>query len=199
MAQAKRLNNTKHLQGALGDVRRTNHFRLFIEKVMDDKNDLDLIVQQAFLPQVSVGVLELRHGNDSKKLAGVATWNGGTITVLDTLKPNELDALLDWRDAVVNFDEDVGTYIGYADDFSVEVSGNSTSVVVTGYKRQGTLVEYTSNGKLVRQWTLNGLWPSEINLGDFDATRGDLRTISVTLQVDPSPLKPTYKAEFVPE
>jgi hypothetical protein len=77
--------STKGLTGLLGDIRKNNNFIVHINDVTVDGNNIDLVIQQAFLPQVCLNVLEFRHGNDAKKLAGVATWQGGQITILDTL------------------------------------------------------------------------------------------------------------------
>ncbi|MFA5623407.1 MAG: hypothetical protein WC981_04220, partial [Candidatus Dojkabacteria bacterium] len=52
---------TRALTKGLGDVRRTNNFVVFIEDITgsgDPGDSLDLIIQQAFLPKVSLQPLE---------------------------------------------------------------------------------------------------------------------------------------------
>lgn len=180
---ARKTPTTRALTGGLGDVRRTNNFRLFINDVMDG-NDLDLIVQQAFLPKVSLQPIELRHGNDAKKLAGVATWTGGNVTILDVLSKKELDAVLHWHR--LTYDAN-GGIIGFAETFT-----DYNGTVHEGYKKSGSIHEYTADGKLERKWELNGLWISDLDLGELDATRGDLKQITMTISIDPSPLNPIY-------
>lgn len=178
--RAIKINNTKALAGLLGDVRKTNNFRLFINGVTE-KNDLDLIVQRAFLPQVSVTPLELRHGNDSIKLAGTASWQGGSIVIQDVLSRTELDAVLEWRDKVYRYDSNDGGIIGLADE----------------YKKNGYIVEYAADGRFQRRWPLKGMWISDINLGELNAADASLKEISFTIQIDPSPTKPEYYDEKV--
>ena len=171
---SRQYQTTRGLEGLLGDVRRTNNFRLYIENVTTTDNYLDLIIQKAFLPKVSLNVLEIKRGNDSKKLAGAASWQGGTVTILDVLSKAELEALLDWFKQT--YDSETGA-IGIADD----------------YKRVGYIAEYAGDGKLERKWPVEGLWISELNLGDLDAANNGNKEISFTLQIDPpNKFKPTY-------
>lgn len=177
---------TRALTKGLGDVRRTNNFVVFIEDITgsgDPGDSLDLIIQQAFLPKVSLQPLELRHGNDAKKFAGVASWSGGTLTIIDVLSRKELDAVLAWFEST--YDPVTGR-IGRAETFGTE----------TGYKKQGRITEYTEDGNLSREWTVEGMWISDLDLGELDASRGDLKQISLTIQIDPSSLKPSYGADY---
>lgn len=160
--------------GLLGDARRTNNFRIFIESVTTDDNYLDLIVQKAFLPRVSLSPIELRHGNDSKKLPGVASWQGGNVSIIDVLSQNELNTLLDWFKQT--YDPDTGA-IGIASEF----------------KRKGYIAEYAGDGKMERKWPLEGIWISELSFGELDATNNTNKEITLTLQIDPPrQLHPTY-------
>ena len=52
------------------------------------------------------------------------------------------------------------------------------------YKKDGILTEYTAKGDFVRQWILQGCWPSQISLGDFNQEGGSVRQITVTLTYD---------------
>jgi len=168
--------STKGLTGLLGDIRKNNNFIVHINDITIDGNNLDLVIQQAFLPQVSLNVLEFRHGNDAKKLAGVATWQGGQITILDTLSRAELDVLLDWFYATYN--PETGA-IGLASE----------------YKKNGYITEFASDGRYQRRWDVKGLWISEFNPGALDAASGDMKQIQLTIQIDPGNFKPTYFEE----
>lgn len=165
--------STRGLTGLLGDIRKNNNFVVHIEDITDDGNDLDLIIRQAFLPQVSLNPIELRRGNDAKMFAGVATWQGGQITIFDTLSRKELDTLLDWFHQT--YDSDTGA-IGIASE----------------YKKQGYITEFAADGRYRRRWKVNGLWISDINLGDLDASSGDMKQLTFTLSIDPSPMRPEY-------
>lgn len=167
--------SVKGLTGRLGDIRRTNNFILTINDVTND-NNLSLVVQQAFIPRYNLQVLEFRRGVDSKKLPGAATWTGGTITILDTLSKDELEALHDWAEKT--YDSRNGK-IGKAEDF----------------KKTGTLTEYASDGTLSRSWDLEGMWISEFDYGQLDASTSELKRVTFTIQIDPPTTKgirPTY-------
>lgn len=168
------ISSTKNLTNLLGDVRRTNNFIMTIEGVTDS-SDLELVMQNAWLPKLSINVLELRHGNDALKFAGTASWEGGQCTIIDTLSKDELDTLLEWVNLVYKWQE--GS-IGLASE----------------YKKSGLITEYASNGEYVREWKVEGLWPSDIDLGQLNAAQAELKEISFTIQIDPSrSFAPTYR------
>jgi hypothetical protein len=163
-----------YLTDLLGEVRRDNNFIVTIEGVSTSAPKLELIVQQAFLPKVSLNVLNLQHGNDSKKFAGVATWEGGQLNIIDVLSQNELTALLAWFKQTYNWKK--GT-IGTAEK----------------YKKKGYITEYASDGKYIRRWELEGMWISDFDFGQLDAQAGELKQIAATIQIDPSrSFAPTY-------
>lgn len=165
--------STRGLTGKLGDNRKQNNFVLHIEDITNEGNSLDLIIQQAFLPQVSLEALNLRHGNDSIKLAGVATWQGGQITIMDTLSRVELDTLLDWFNST--YDTETGA-LGLASE----------------YKKDGYVIEYAGDRRYQRKWPIKGMWISSPNLGTLNAASGEMKELTFTIEIDPSPLKPEY-------
>lgn len=165
--------STKGLTGLLGDIRKNNNFIVHIEDITDNGNSLDLVIQQAFLPQVSLSVLEFRHGNDAKKLAGVASFQGGQITILDTLSRSEFDVLMDWF--YQTYDQETGA-IGLASE----------------YKKTGYITEFAADGRYQRRWTVNGMFISAVNLGELNASDGSMKEVQVTIEIDPSPMQPEY-------
>lgn len=183
--------STIGLTGMLGDIRRQNNFILTIEGVTNAEgkvNNIDLVVQQAFLPKVSLNVIELRHGNETLKLAGAANWEGGTVTILDVLSKHELEAINDWFDQTYNYE--TGT-VGFADDIK-DAGGNT----VKGYKKSGYITEYASDGKFSREWELHGMWISNLDPGALNAATAEGKEISFQIQIDPSPTRPIYGDEY---
>lgn len=168
--------NTRGLKGLLGEVRRPNNFKVVINDIGADKANLELIMQRAFLPKVTLNPIELRHGNEALKFAGAASWEGGQITILDTLSKKELNLLLDWFNET--YDTETGT-LGLAKD----------------YKKTATIYEYAADGRYVRSWPVEGAWISSVDLGTLDATSDALKEISFVIQIDPSPLRPKYEDE----
>lgn len=174
MAKKNKYYNTRGLKGLLGEVRRPNNFKVVIEGIGADEANLELIMQRAFLPKVTLNPIELRHGNEALKFAGAASWEGGQITILDTLSKTELNLLLDWFNET--YDTETGT-LGLAKD----------------YKKTATIYEYAADGRYVRSWPIEGAWISSTDLGTLDATSDALKEISFVIQIDPSPLRPRYK------
>lgn len=176
MSERKRI-STIGLTGLLGDVRRQNNFVLTIEEITENTN-LDLIVQQAFLPKVSIAPIELRHGNEAIKLAGAVSWEGGTITILDVISNKELEAINNWFDLIYNYETG---QIGFADK----------------YKKTGYITEYAADGQYKRKWELIGMWISDLDPGQLNATSAEGKEISFTIQIDPSPTRPVeYGDEY---
>lgn len=176
MSERKRI-STIGLTGLLGDVRRQNNFVLTIEEITENTN-LDLIVQQAFLPKVSIAPIELRHGNEAIKLAGAVSWEGGTITILDVISNKELEAINNWFDLIYNYKTG---QIGFADK----------------YKKTGYITEYAADGQYKRKWELNGMWIGELDPGQLNATSAEGKEISFTIHIDPSPTRPVeYGDEY---
>ena len=176
MADVKGKMSTKGLTGLLGDIRKVNNFIVHIEDVTEDGNSLDLVIQQAFLPQVSLQALEFRHGNDAKKLAGVASFQSGSMTILDTLSRAEYDALVDW----------------FYDTYNPETGAIG---LASEYKKSGYITEFAADGRYQRRWTVEGMFISDLQLGTLDAAGSDMKQVQLTIQIDPSPMKPEYYDE----
>ena len=163
--------NTRGLKGLLGEVRRPNNFKVVIQGIGADEANLELIMQRAFLPKVTLNPIELRRSNEDQ-----VKWKVGrlTDTILDTLSKKELNLLLDWFNET--YDTETGT-LGLA----------------SNYKKTATIYEYAADGRYERSWPLEGVWISSTDLGTLDATSDALKEISFVLQIDPSPLRPRYK------
>lgn len=165
--------STRPLTGLLGEIRRQNNFVVHIEDVTNDGNNLDIIVTQAFLPKVSLQVLELRHGNDAKKLPGTASWQGGELRIHDVLSRAEYDALAAWFNQTYDAN---GAVIGIASE----------------YKKSGYITEYAADGRYSRKWPLEGMWISDLDLGQLNSSSAELKELSFTIQIDPSSIIPEY-------
>lgn len=155
------------LTGLQGDIRRDNNFVVTIEGVTDTEENLELVIRRAFLPKPSVNPLEIRHGNDAKKYAGVVTWEGGQLSIIDTLSQEELSTVLAWFKKTYNWRK--GT-IGVASE----------------YKKNGYITEYASDGRYRRKWQIEGMWISNLDFGDLDASSGEMKQVLLTIQIDPS-------------
>ena len=52
------------------------------------------------------------------------------------------------------------------------------------YKRNATLIEYTSDHVKVRSWKLIGCWIKNVSEDDYDKTNDDLRRVTGTIRYD---------------
>jgi len=162
----------RHFISSNYEIRRENNFILTIEGL--GKNNIDLFVMKAFLPKVSINVIDLRRGNDSLKFAGAATWQGGTLEILDTTDNETFQAIYNWFKQV--YDSKKGGVIGKASE----------------YKKTGYITEYIADGQEGRRWNLSGLWISDFDFGTLNAESADFKRVSLKIEIDP-----TYNKDLI--
>lgn len=157
------------------EVQRTNHFeivldlsRLNLEVNGETATEhLRLSTKSFTQPKVSSEALELRHGNDIVKVAKAPTFDNLTLTVHDTLGLDQIYVCQAWFEKIF--------------DRKTKLMG-----MVSDYKTDGILYMYSPDGKIVRKWILQGVWPLNYGQGNefsFDGT-GDGQTVSMELSVD---------------
>jgi len=126
---------------------------------------LRLSVVKAPIPTFKQEVLQIKRGNNVMKMAGVPTFDSGTIVVRDFIGADTKSVLMAWQK------------LSY--DVKTEKVGK-----MSAYKKECTLNEYTPDWELVRYWVLKGCWVSGVNQDDFDMESGDTKTISATIEYD---------------
>lgn len=126
---------------------------------------LRLSVVKAPIPNFKQEVLEIKRGNTIMKMAGVPTFDSGTLVVRDFIGADTKSVLMAWQK------------LSY--DVKTEKVGR-----MSAYKKECTLVEYTPDWQMVRYWILKGCWVSSISQDDFDMESGETKTISATIEYD---------------
>lgn len=143
---------------------RNNNFEVTIPS-LENGDNVTLSVASYSAPQINVSTIQVSYANSKVKFAGLPEFPDSTIVLNDYISMDTQDTIMAWHDIVYN---PLTDEIGYAKD----------------YKKDGILTEYTAKGDFVRQWILQGCWPSQISLGDFNQEGGSVRQITVTLTYD---------------
>ena len=144
------------------EFQKMNQFELIIG---DLAQEVTLSVSKAFLPEVSLDVVEVPYFNGKTKFAGLANFEGGSIEVRDAIGADIEKILYNWFKST--YDWTTGS-MGYATD----------------YKKEITVIEYSGDGQVSRTWKLKGCWISTFAGGELDYSSGDLKVITLTIQYD---------------
>lgn len=158
-----------HISGGGGagayEVQRQNNFLLSIDLPTGGSDVIELTLKEADLPRVEVEFIEIHYLNESRKLAGKAKVDDFAFSVHDVVDRNVANALYEWWTKV--YDPTTGAI-------------NPSSQ----YKKDATLTLLSPDGQNERTWTLQGVWPSKVDMGKGDMSKADPVAIAVTLKVD---------------
>ena len=138
---------------------------------------IKLNVTKCPIPHFNVDTGEFRRGNETIKFATTPTWDGGSITVDDTVGSNIKEILLAWQ------------YLAY-DPRTGKVGR------MAEYKKVATLCEYTQDYELIRSWDLHGIFVTKLDEGEFDKENDGKRQITVNFVYDKATLSQGYKDGF---
>lgn len=132
---------------------------------------LRVAVESASVPNFQLGTIEVKRGNTTAKFAGVPTFSSGSLVVKDYISidsgySNPKDILLAWQ--------------ALAYDVRTEQVHRAKN-----YKRTGTLIEWDPAYKtIVRKWTIEGAWVSEVSEDAFSTENEGQRKITATIVYD---------------
>lgn len=126
---------------------------------------LRLTVNKAPLPHFELNDIEIRKGNSVVHYAGTPTFSDGTLEVDDMIGLRSAEVLEAWQNLAYNVLTDKG---GRAID----------------YKKNATVIEYTSDHVQVRKWRLIGCWIRDIDETDYNKESDDLVRLSATIRYD---------------
>ena len=126
---------------------------------------LRLSVNTSSIPHFSQRPIQVKRGNNTLNYAGVPEFGQHRIQVIDFIGADAKSILMAWQNLSYNVDtEKVG--------------------LISDYKKDCWLLEYSPDYQLVRKWRLYGCWVSEISESDFSADSNDKRQITVTIIYD---------------
>lgn len=170
-----------HLATAANDMyepMRTNAFRFIVTDleglVRADSDDvitnaqerLEFSVVSVTVPTFTQEPLTIRRGNSVMKVAGLPSFNEGSLVINDYLGADGKSILLAWQNLSYNVKEQT---VGH----------------MSSYKKDCYLIEYSPDmSRIVRQWILHRCWISGITQEAFSAEDGSVRTCTATIQYD---------------
>lgn len=172
--------NENQLYGSAGhfadnpdfEVQRTNHFEVVLDlsKILPDdpgaSEHIRLSTKSITAPKVSAEALNLKHGNDTVKVASAPNYEDLDITVHDTLGKDQVALIQSWFNKVFNRE--------------TKLMGR-----VSAYKTNGILYMYAPDGSVIRKWDLQGVWPRGFGMGtEFSFDSNEAMTVTVNLSVD---------------
>lgn len=173
------------------EIQRSNNFELVITGVdnllkagADGSNASDYIgnvqevlrlsVSEMFVPHFTQSFIEIKRGNNSIKFAGALnSWDGGSLSFIDYIGAETKEALMAWQNC---------SY-----DIRTEKVG-----LVTDYKKEAYLTEYTPDYQEVRTWVLHGCWLSKVSEDGYSSEGNDKKKVSVEMQYDRAELLRNY-------
>lgn len=137
---------------------------LSIDGVTND-DILQLALESFTLPKVSNNVVETGYLNEKRKYAGQALVEDFNVVYKDFVDKDTAKILWDWREKV--YDPKSGK-VGKAKK----------------YKKSATIELVGPNNEDSRYWTLEGVWPSSLDMGEIDMSSDDMVKITMTLACD---------------
>lgn len=117
------------------------------------------------LPDISIGEITLKHGNDRVKVAGAPDVGDVSITVHDVIGADTEQVLWGWFSLVY--------------DVRSQMMG-----LAVDYKKEALLYQLAPDGSSVRTWQCVGLWPSKFPSKKFSYDSGKELTIDLELKCD---------------
>ena len=126
---------------------------------------LRLSVNSSSVPHFSQSPIKVKRGNNTLNYAGVPEFGDHRLQVIDFIGADAKTILMSWQNLSYNVDtEKVG--------------------LITDYKRDCFLLEYSPDYQLIRKWKLYGCWVSQISEQEFSAEQNEKRQITVTIIYD---------------
>ena len=126
---------------------------------------LRISVVSAPIPHFTQNVITISRGNNDIKAAGKATFGAGTLVVNDYIGADTKAVLMAWQNLSYNVQtEKVG--------------------LMSDYKKDAYLIEYTPDYQQVRKWRLHGCWISSLSETEYNQENAEKHTISATIEYD---------------
>lgn len=126
---------------------------------------LRISVLSSSVPHFSLSKIEIKRGNNTMKVAGVPTFESGTLVCNDYIGARTKDILEAWKALAY----DVRTQLVQS---------------MKNYKMEAYLTEYTPDYQVVRRWHMYGCWCSDVTEGEFNNETNDKRTVSASIEYD---------------
>jgi len=147
--------------GLIGEPVRQSSFEVSFSRLPN----IWMVCNNTNLPNITIDQIEIYHGNEKTKIAGQPDVQNITLELRDTISPDIIRLIENWKNTVYNPSSGL---IGYASE----------------YKDRGTVEQYDTKGILIRAWDLFGVWPTSVNYGNLDYQSKDPVLASIDFSVD---------------
>lgn len=153
------------------EVQRTNHFELVIEGLNDIdpsvqfEDSVRLVVKSVSGPAISIDPIELKHGNETVKVAAAPSYNDIDVSIYDTIGKDVQGLMQAWFYKIF--------------DPQTHLMG-----LVKDYKKTASLYLYAPDASVIRVWTLYGVFPTSISCDELNYEDSQTVSVSITLSVD---------------
>lgn len=126
---------------------------------------LRISVLSSSVPRFSLSKIEVKRGNNTMKVAGVPSFDSGTLVCNDYIGARTKDILEAWKALAY----DVRTQL-------VQKMSN--------YKMEAYLTEYTPDYQPIRRWHMYGCWCSAVDEPEFNNESNDKKTVTASIEYD---------------
>lgn len=151
---------------------RNSLFQCIINNPVNGAGDLKLpfMAKAAQLPASTLGVIEVPYFGRKVKMAGDRTFAEWTVTII-----NDEDFLI--RNAMEQWSNSISTH-----ETNVRELGSASPLL---YKSQAQITQLSKTGVPLREYTFNGIFPTEISTIDMAwETTDTIEEFTVTFQYD---------------
>ena len=131
----------------------------------DAKDLIVLSLESGALPAEGNEVVELKYGNEVRKVAGQAKFETMELVLKDFVDRGTRAAIVAWRKKVYDAE---GGLVG----------------LPSAYKKEATMILLATDNTHLRKCRLIGVWPSDVKGGDLSMAESGNVHISITLQYD---------------
>ena len=167
---------TNNDQGrALYEPARSTDFELFVYGLSDlvegtseeeAQEVIRIAVATAPVPHYTINPIRQRRGNSTQTFAGTPEFDQGEIQLYDWIGVNTKSILLAWQKKASNLE-------------------TGKTGILTDYKKNAVLCEYSPDGQIVRAWDIYGCWINAVREDPFNhADNQAERRITATMQYD---------------
>ena len=147
------------------EVQRTHHFEIMLPGLAKGEQ-IRLAVASVKLPDIQIQTADLKHGNETVKVAQNPQYQGGQIIVNDAIGVDIEMILWAWFRTVFDIN-----------DYSV-------MGLVVDYKKTARLIQWSPNNTVGRTWLCTGVFPTQISPGQYSYDQPAKKTITLSLAVD---------------
>lgn len=165
--------NVQEIRSQLvGGGARPSLFQVTLQNPVNATGDIksSFMVQAAQIPASTMGIIEVPYFGRKVKIAGDRTFAEWTVTVI-----NDEDFLI--RNALEQWSNAINTH-----ETNIRQLGSASPLL---YKAQAQVTQFSKSGTAIREYTFQGMFPSEIGAIELDWNTTDtLETFQVTFQYD---------------